>query len=123
MSTEHDAFGDELARISKHQSDATTARFQVFEALARAGSHPWISESSAPHGAEQAFENGWFEGVRAPVRDRTAVAAKSRPLLCGSCLNWDPRRAVRCRARTMRCTQAQLGSAYVCCASRCARGC
>jgi hypothetical protein len=39
MSTEQhdaDAYGKELTRISKHQSDAVTARTTVFEALARA---------------------------------------------------------------------------------------
>lgn len=35
------------------------------EAGAVAGAQTWVSESSAPHGAEQAFEDGWFAGVRA----------------------------------------------------------
>ncbi|MFI0742431.1 hypothetical protein ACH4PU_30795 [Streptomyces sp. NPDC021100] len=87
MSTEQhdaDAYGEELARISHHQHEATAARFTVFQALAAvgvgpeqademvsrleagavAGAHTWISESSAPHGSEQRFEDGWFAGVR-----------------------------------------------------------
>ncbi|WP_331757045.1 hypothetical protein OH782_41430 (plasmid) [Streptomyces sp. NBC_01544] len=95
MSTEqHDAYGEELARISRHQSDATSARLSVFEALAGAGyshtqadelvsileagavagAHTWVSESSAPHGAEQAFEDGWFEGVRAVASELLRIA-------------------------------------------------
>ncbi|MFF9527490.1 hypothetical protein ACF1DV_36825 [Streptomyces achromogenes] len=69
MSTEQhdaDAYGQELARISNHQHEATDARFTVFQALAAAGigheqaddivaklaagavagAHTWISESS-----------------------------------------------------------------------------
>ncbi|MGI5518669.1 hypothetical protein [Streptomyces sp. CA-106131] len=86
MSTEqHDPHMDELTRISWHQSDAVTARITVFEALAEAGvpaaqadqlvsqleagavagAHTWVSESSPPAGSEQAFEDGWFKGVRA----------------------------------------------------------
>lgn len=76
MSTEQsgaDAYGQELARISHHQSEAIDARFTVFQALAAvgieheqaddivakleagavAGAHTWISESSAPHGSKQ----------------------------------------------------------------------
>ncbi|MFE9360276.1 hypothetical protein ACFYPB_40260 [Streptomyces olivaceoviridis] len=87
MSTEQheaDAYGQELARISHHQHEATEARFTVFQALAAvgigheqaddivskleagavAGAHTWISESSAPHGSEQRFEDGWHAGVR-----------------------------------------------------------
>ncbi|MEV5350286.1 hypothetical protein [Streptomyces achromogenes] len=61
-----DAYGQELARISNHQHEATNARFTVFQALAAAGigheqaddivaklaagavagAHTWISESS-----------------------------------------------------------------------------
>ncbi|MFF3177905.1 hypothetical protein ACFVQ0_35400 [Streptomyces sp. NPDC057900] len=40
MSTEQhdaDAYGQELARISHHQHEATAARFTVFQALAAAG--------------------------------------------------------------------------------------
>ncbi|MFD4763782.1 hypothetical protein ACFWOJ_34590 [Streptomyces sp. NPDC058439] len=83
MSTEQhgaDAYGQELARISQHQSEATAARFTVFQALAavgigheqaddivstlEAGAHTWISESSAPYGSERRFEDGWHAGVR-----------------------------------------------------------
>ncbi|MFI8769545.1 hypothetical protein ACIGN6_32200 [Streptomyces sp. NPDC053792] len=87
MSTEQhdpDAYGHELARIRHHQSEATGARFTVFQALAAAGippeqadeivskleagavagAHTWISESSAPHGSDPQFEDGWFAGVR-----------------------------------------------------------
>ncbi|MBL3808414.1 hypothetical protein ACWGSE_26825 [Streptomyces diastaticus] len=87
MSTEQhttDAYGQELARISHHQSEATGARFTVFQALAAvgigheqaddivakmeagavAGAHTWISESSAPHRSEPQFQNGWHAGVR-----------------------------------------------------------
>lgn len=86
MSTEQpgtDPYGQELARISHHQSEAVDARFTVFQALAAvgigheaaddivskleagavAGAHTWISESSAPHGSEQRFEDGWHAGV------------------------------------------------------------
>ena len=87
MSTEQpgaDAYGQELARISHHQSEAIEARFTVFQALAAvgigheqaddivskmeagavAGAHTWISESSPPHKSEPRFEDGWFAGVR-----------------------------------------------------------
>ncbi|WP_434600135.1 hypothetical protein [Streptomyces sp. A5-4] len=87
MSTEQhdtDAYGQELARISHHQHEALSARLTVFQALAAArvapeqadqivsqleagaiaGAHTWISESSAPHGSEPRFEDGWFAGVR-----------------------------------------------------------
>lgn len=79
--TQHDAYGEELARISRHQGEAVTARLRLFEVLAaagvpeaeadllvsqlEAGAHTWVSESSAPHGAELPFEDGWFAGVRA----------------------------------------------------------
>ncbi|MFE8940923.1 hypothetical protein ACFYNX_25995 [Streptomyces sp. NPDC007872] len=80
MSTEQydaDAYGQELARISHHQHEATDARFTVFQALAAgigheqaddtvakleagavAGAHTWISESSPPHKSEPRFEDG-----------------------------------------------------------------
>ncbi|MFD6879995.1 MULTISPECIES: hypothetical protein [unclassified Streptomyces] len=97
MSTEQhdtDAYGQELARISWHQSEATAARFTIFQALAAAGigheqaddivstleagavasAHTWISESSPPHGSEQCFEDGWFAGVRAAATDLLCVA-------------------------------------------------
>ncbi|MFJ8697023.1 hypothetical protein [Streptomyces roseolilacinus] len=87
MSTEQpdaDAYGQEPARISHHQHEATAARFTVFQALAAVGigheqaddivakleagavtgAHTWISENSAPHGSEQRFEDGWHAGVR-----------------------------------------------------------
>ncbi|RSS91110.1 hypothetical protein EF903_11500 [Streptomyces sp. WAC05292] len=107
MSTEQhdaDAYGQELARISQHQHEATDARFTVFQALAAvgigheqaddivakleaeavAGAHTWISESSPPHGSEQRFENGWFAGVRdvasylLRIADTTATATAGR---------------------------------------------
>ncbi|CAM5670900.1 hypothetical protein [Streptomyces mordarskii] len=95
MSTEqHDAYGEELARISQHQSDAVTARITVVEALtlagvspaqanelvskleagAVAGAHTWVSENSPPHGSEQAFEDGWFKGVRAVASQLLEIA-------------------------------------------------
>ncbi|MEN8651746.1 hypothetical protein ABCR94_14240 [Streptomyces sp. 21So2-11] len=81
MSTEQpgaDANGQELARISQHQHEATAARFTVFQALAAvgiaddqaddivskleagavAGAHTLITESSAPHDSEHHFEDG-----------------------------------------------------------------
>ncbi|GAA3154848.1 hypothetical protein ACFQ0X_43430 [Streptomyces rectiviolaceus] len=107
MSTEQhdaDAYGQELARISHHQGEATAARFTVFQALAAfgiadeqaddivskleagavAGAHTWISESSAPHGSEGHFEDGWFAGVRGVasyllrIADTTAAAQRGR---------------------------------------------
>ncbi|MFD4862919.1 hypothetical protein [Streptomyces atratus] len=83
-----------LARVGQHQSEATNARFTVFQALAAvgvapeqadeivsqleagavAGAHTWISESSAPHGSEQRFEDGWFAGVRAVASDLLRIA-------------------------------------------------
>ncbi|MFC9249632.1 hypothetical protein ACFT7S_37985 [Streptomyces sp. NPDC057136] len=96
MSTEQhdaDAYGQELARIGQHQHEATSARSVVFQALAAgvateqadeivsqleagaiAGAHTWISESSAPHGSEQRFEDGWFAGVRAVASDLLRIA-------------------------------------------------
>ncbi|MFD4225133.1 hypothetical protein [Streptomyces griseus] len=79
-----DAYGQELAGISRHQHEATGARSTVFQALAAAGigheqaddivakveagavagAHTWISESSAPHRSEPQFEDGWHAGVR-----------------------------------------------------------
>ncbi|MBV7674089.1 hypothetical protein STHAL_32090 [Streptomyces halstedii] len=99
-----DAYGQELARISHHQHEATGARFTVFQALAAAGfsneqaddivstleagavagAHTWISESSPPHGSEQRFENGWFAGVRdiasylLRIADTTATTGRGR---------------------------------------------
>ncbi|KOG86797.1 hypothetical protein [Streptomyces varsoviensis] len=107
MSTEQpgaDAYGQELAAISHHQHEATTARFTVFQALAAAGigheqaddivakleagavagAHTWISESSPPHGSEPRFEEGWFAGVRdvasylRRIADRTATTERGR---------------------------------------------
>lgn len=99
-----DAYGQELARIGQHQSEATAARFTMFQALAAvgmtheeadelvskleagavAGAHTWISESSPPHGSEPQFEDGWFEGVRdvasylLRIADSTATAQRGR---------------------------------------------
>ncbi|MFB7258065.1 hypothetical protein [Streptomyces nojiriensis] len=107
MSTEQhdaDAYGQELARISHHQHEATAARFTVFQALAAvgigpeqaddivaqleagavAGAHTWISESSPPHGSEPRFEDGWFAGVRdvasylLRIADTTATTGRGR---------------------------------------------
>ncbi|MFE7676780.1 hypothetical protein ACFU5N_31785 [Streptomyces albidoflavus] len=107
MSTEQhdaDAYGQELARISHHQHDATSARLTVFQALAAAGigheqaddivarleagavagAHTWISESSPPHKSEPRFEDGWFAGVRdvasylLRIADTTAHAGRGR---------------------------------------------
>ena len=107
MSTEQhdaDAYGQELAAISHHQHEATSARFTVFQALAAAGigheqaddivakleagavagAHTWISESSPPHGSEPRFEDGWFAGVRdvasylRRIADRTATTERGR---------------------------------------------
>ncbi|MZE72653.1 hypothetical protein [Streptomyces sp. SID5789] len=107
MSTEQhdaDAYGQELARISHHQHEATDARFTVFQALAAvgigheqaddivakleagavAGAHTWISESSPPHKSEPRFEDGWFAGVRdvasylLRIADTTAHAGRGR---------------------------------------------
>ncbi|MFB7919570.1 hypothetical protein [Streptomyces sp. NPDC056061] len=99
-----DAYGQELARISHHQHEATDARFTVFPALAAveigheqaddimatleagavAGAHAWISESSPPHGSEPRFEDGWFAGVRdvashlLRIADTTAATGRGR---------------------------------------------
>ncbi|MEU3110227.1 hypothetical protein ACPCK9_32715 [Streptomyces koyangensis] len=107
MSTEQhdaDASGQELAAISQHQHEATSARFMVFQALAAAGigheqaddivakleagavagAHTWISESSPPHTSEPRFEDGWFAGVRdvasylRRIADTTAHAGRGR---------------------------------------------
>jgi hypothetical protein len=108
LSTEQhdaDAYGRELARISDHQTQATSARFTVFQALAAvgigheqadelvatleagavAGAHTWISESSPPHGsAEPSYEDGWFDGVRdvasylLRIADTTAHTGRGR---------------------------------------------
>ncbi|MFG2097172.1 hypothetical protein [Streptomyces sp. NPDC048612] len=107
MSTEQhdaDAYGEELARISHHQHEATAARFTVFQALAAAGigheqaddivakleagavagAHTWISESSPPHKSEPRFEDGWFAGVRdvasylLRIADTSAKAGRGR---------------------------------------------
>ncbi|MFB7937865.1 hypothetical protein [Streptomyces sp. NPDC056049] len=98
------AYGQELAAISHHQTEATNARFVVFQALAAvgigheqaddivaaleagavAGAHTWISESSPPHGAESRFEDGWFAGVRdvashlRRIADTTATTGRGR---------------------------------------------
>ncbi|MFI0264749.1 hypothetical protein ACH4OW_37790 [Streptomyces sp. NPDC017056] len=99
-----DAYGQELAGISHHQHEATAARFTVFQALAAAGiaddqaddivskleagavagAHTWISGSSAPHGSEPRFEDGWHAGVRdvashlLRIADTTATVQRGR---------------------------------------------
>ncbi|MDX3186609.1 hypothetical protein ABZ516_32655 [Streptomyces sp. NPDC019826] len=93
MSTEQeaDAYGQELARFSHHQHEATDARFMVFrdlsavgigheqaddivaklEAGAVAGAHTWISESSPPR-------------IRATVRGRLVRRCPRRRQLTAS---------------------------------------
>ncbi|MFD8956558.1 hypothetical protein ACFXKH_35850 [Streptomyces caelestis] len=91
---ETDAYGQELARIGHHQSQAIEGRDLVFRALAAAGigheqadaivaqveagavagAHTWISESSAPHGSDARFEDGWHEGVRDVARYLLRIA-------------------------------------------------
>ncbi|WP_151775711.1 hypothetical protein [Streptomyces abyssomicinicus] len=102
-----DAYGRELARIGRRQSEAVQARAVVFRALAAvgigpeqadavvaqveagavAGAHTWICESSPQAG----FEDGWFAGVRDAasrllrVADTTAAQtgrAASHAMLC-----------------------------------------
>ncbi|MFF7098309.1 hypothetical protein ACFY9A_38930 [Streptomyces rubradiris] len=99
-----DAYGQELARISHHQHEATAARFTVFQTLAAAGigheqaddivakleagavagAHTWISESSPPHRSEERFEDGWHTGVRdvasylLRIADTTATTGRGR---------------------------------------------
>lgn len=116
MSTEQqpgvDAYGQELTAISHHQHAATSARFTVFQALAAvgigheqadeivsaveagavAGTHTWISESSAPHGSEPRFEDGWHAGVRdvasylRRIADRTTSTERGRAASCAMLL-------------------------------------
>ncbi|MFH8446894.1 hypothetical protein ACH4D3_37510 [Streptomyces sp. NPDC018026] len=104
MSTEqHDAnaYGQELARISPHHHKAAAARLTVFQALVAVGigheqaedivakleagavvGAPLVSESSAPHGPELRFENGWHAGVRDVasyllcIADATAITGR-----------------------------------------------
>ncbi len=114
MSTEQpgaDVYGQELARISHHQSAAIEARFTVFQALAAvgigneeadgivskleagavAGAHTWISESSAPHGSNRrsvpqagtAVKGACPVGHPAPG-DFWSVRVSSRPKRCHS---------------------------------------
>lgn len=99
-----DAYGQELARIGRHQGEATAARPTVFQALAAAGlsheqaddivskveagavagAHTWISESIAPHLSPPCFADGWHAGVRdvaselLNIADTTATAHKGR---------------------------------------------
>ncbi|MFB8020793.1 hypothetical protein ACFC36_19735 [Streptomyces rubiginosohelvolus] len=89
-----DAYGQELARIGRHQAEATTARRTVFEALAGAGlsheqaddivsrleagavasAHTWISESIAPHLSAECFADGWYAGVRDVAKELLNIA-------------------------------------------------
>ncbi|MYR09023.1 hypothetical protein GTY62_00015 [Streptomyces sp. SID724] len=89
-----DAYREELARIGLHQSKATESRNLVYRALAAAGigheqadaivsqvqagavagAHTWISESTAPHGADARFEDGWDAGVRDVARQLLHIA-------------------------------------------------
>lgn len=50
------------AGVPTAEADLLIARL---EAGAVAGAHTWVSESSAPHGSQQPFEDGRFAGVRA----------------------------------------------------------
>ncbi|WP_438453263.1 hypothetical protein [Streptomyces asiaticus] len=97
MSTEqHDAYGEKLSRISRHQSDAVTARTTVFETLALvgvspeeadelvaqleagavAGAHTWISESS-PRPVQGRISR--TAGSRACERSRVICCASPTP--------------------------------------------
>lgn len=88
------AYGQELARIGLHQSQAIESRTLVYRALAAAGigheqadaivsqvqagavagAHTWISESTAPHKSDPRFEDGWHEGVRDVARQLLHIA-------------------------------------------------
>ncbi|CAM5506812.1 MULTISPECIES: hypothetical protein [Streptomyces] len=51
-----------MTQAARHeQADDIVSKL---EAGAVAGAHTWISESSAPRGSEQRFEDGWHAGVR-----------------------------------------------------------
>ncbi|WP_097915903.1 hypothetical protein [Streptomyces sp. b84] len=89
-----DAYREELARIGHHQSQAIESRNLVYQALAAAGigheeadtivsqvqagavagAHTCISESTAPHGSDDRFEDGWHEGVRDVARQLLHIA-------------------------------------------------
>ncbi|MEU4032340.1 hypothetical protein [Streptomyces anulatus] len=89
-----DAYREERARIGLHQSQAIESRNLVYRALAAAGigheqadaivsqvqagavagAHTCISESTAPHGADARFEDGWHEGVRDVARQLLHIA-------------------------------------------------
>ncbi|MEV8321482.1 hypothetical protein AB0Q95_45815 [Streptomyces sp. NPDC059900] len=99
MSTEqHDAdgYGQELAAISHHQHEATSARFTVFQALAAAGigheqaddivakleagavagAHTWISESSPLAGSAHIPGHCGRSHHLRPVHDLPLAAAR-----------------------------------------------
>ncbi|GAB1331583.1 hypothetical protein [Streptomyces sennicomposti] len=67
--------------IGHEQADGIVSKL---EAGAVAGAHTWISESSAPHGSEQRFEDGWHAGVRdvatylLRTADTTAATGRGR---------------------------------------------
>ncbi|WP_030894324.1 hypothetical protein [Streptomyces sp. NRRL F-5053] len=92
--TEQDPYGAELARISQHHSDAATARIRLFAMLARAGvtreqadelvatvesgaiagAHTIISENSPSAAHEEAFQDGWFAGIRSVASQLLGIA-------------------------------------------------
>ena len=98
--TQHDAYGEELARIGRHQGEAVTARLRLFEVLAAAGvpaaeadvlvsrleagavagAHTWVSESSAPHGSQQPFEPS--QPYTSPFARRKRMPRWRRVLIC-----------------------------------------
>lgn len=47
------------------------------EGSAIAAARTWVSESSAPHGSEERFENGWFAGGRAVSSDLLRIAGST----------------------------------------------
>ncbi|MBI0375459.1 hypothetical protein JBE27_03985 [Streptomyces albiflaviniger] len=67
--------------IGHEQADDIVSKL---EAGAVAGAHTWISESSAPHGSEQHFQDGWHAGVRdvatylLRIADTTAATGRGR---------------------------------------------
>lgn len=75
------------AGIGHEQADDIVAKL---EAGALAGAHTSISESSASHGSEQRFEDGWHAGVsdvaRYLLRIADATATTGRGLAASSAM-------------------------------------
>lgn len=89
-SPQHDAYGEELARISRHQGEAVTARLRLFELLAAvgvpaaeadllvsrleagavAGAHTWVSESRASRTGQLRRTTRWDRSVVGLVESR-----------------------------------------------------